>query len=152
MPPSDNVATTLSTLCPERLTLFVPILVSVPHLSCHQNLALPSLSPCRLFYLAISIPCATYFAYFLVNSLASLSNAFLSFLNFSAAPASTASSGTGSLKSDWVAVNTLKIFELGFHASGLRIPMHMLPCSSNVTFGWYMRVLNEILGGLKGYS
>jgi hypothetical protein len=39
---------------------------------------------------------------------------------------------------------------LGFQASGFRMPMHMLPCSSKVTFGCQIRVLKLILGGLKG--
>jgi hypothetical protein len=40
--------------------------------------------------------------------------------------------------------------ELGFQASGFRMPMHMLPCSSKVTLGCQIRVLKLILGGLKG--
>jgi hypothetical protein len=40
----------------------------------------------------------------------------------------------------------------GFHASAFRIPMHMLPFSSKVTFGWYIRVWKFMTGALKGYS
>ncbi len=95
-------------------------------------------------------PVTPYFAYFFVYSAAVLLNLDLSFLNISAALVSTASSGTGSTSRFCVAAKTLKILLLGFQASGFRMPMHMLPCSSKVTFGCQIRVLKLILGGLKG--
>ena len=93
---------------------------------------------------------SSYLAYFFVYSFAVLLKPALSSLKLFAAVVSTASSGTGSKSRFCVAVSTDRILEDGFQASGLRIPMHMLPCSSKVTLGCQMRVLKEILGGLNG--
>src|SRR5690349_750339 len=77
-----------------------------------------------------------YLAYFLVHSLACLSNASRLFLYNSAAPASTASSGTGSTSSCRAASSTPVILLDGFHWSPFSMPRHIAPCSSLVTFGW----------------
>lgn len=75
-------------------------------------------------------------AYRLVHSAASLSYPARSFLNFSAGPLSTASSGWGAASTVLTSLSTSLILFGGFHSSDLSIPKHMAPLSSLVTFGW----------------
>ena len=66
-------------------------------------------------------------AYLFVQSLASFSKLFRSFLYSSAILVSTASSGFGSRSSCRANSRMAEIFVLGFHASGLNGPRHINP-------------------------
>jgi hypothetical protein len=82
----------------------------------------PSGSRLRSIYFSSSS-----FAYFTVHSLAFFSHSFFRSLYTSAIRGSTASSGCGFRISSLANSSTALIRLLGFHSSGRKRPMHMLP-------------------------
>jgi hypothetical protein len=76
------------------------------------------------------------FAYLSTQSLAVFSKALLLFLNSSAIPVSTASSGCGAARTVLTNASTSLILFGGFHSSGRNMPKHMAPRSSFDTLGW----------------